>query len=93
MASSANKPESVLQEGHRIIHGPRREQYGHPKKNFADIAKGWSIIFGVEVPPHKVALAMDWLKTCRALTTPDRDSFADKAGYTGCAAILLDIDD
>jgi hypothetical protein len=85
--------ESVLQEGERIIHGPRRDDYGDAKESFGKIAAGWSIILAADVSGTQVALCMDWLKTCRFLASYDRDSLVDKAGYTGLAARLVGIDD
>lgn len=82
----------MLQEGEKIIRGDRRRQYGPVEESFENIANGWSVIFGVEVEPVQVALAMDWLKTCRFLSSRDRDSLVDKGGYTALAAILETID-
>jgi hypothetical protein len=45
----------------------RAKDYGDAHQNFLNISKGWSVIFGVNVAPEKVALAMDWLKTCRLI--------------------------
>jgi hypothetical protein len=40
-----------------------------------------------ELTPAHVALMMDWLKTCRLLTTLNHeDSWVDKAGYTALGA-------
>jgi Domain of unknown function (DUF6378) len=84
--------QNVLQEADQIIHGERRDTYGAVEESFVNIATGWSVIFGCEVTGVQVALAMDWLKTCRFLTAQDRDSLVDKGGYTGLAAILQEID-
>lgn len=85
--------ESVLQEGQRIIHGDRREDYGPAKDSFAQIAAGWSVILETSVVASDVALCMAWLKLCRFLHSQDRDSLVDLAGYTGLSAMLEDIDD
>jgi hypothetical protein len=54
-----------------------------PTRIFLNISKGWSVIFGVNVAPEKVALAMDWLKTCRLINSPEHvDSWIDKVGYS-----------
>ena len=34
----------------------RGRDYGDIKTNHREIAKGWSIILGIEVKPHQVAL-------------------------------------
>jgi hypothetical protein len=61
----------------------RAKDYGDAHQNFLNISKGWSVIFGVNVAPEKVALAMDWLKTCRLINSPEHvDSWIDKVGYS-----------
>lgn len=60
----------------------RGKVYGDIKQNHTQIAKGWSVIFGVEVKPYQVALANDWQKTVRLLESPNHtDSLVDKVGY------------
>lgn len=61
----------------------RAQHYGPPEENFERIAAGWAQIFGVEVTLVQVALAQDWVKTCRLLHDPSHvDSWKDKLGYT-----------
>ena len=62
----------------------RGKDYGDIKENHEAIAKGWEVILEKEnIPPHKIALCMDWLKTVRLLTNPKhKDSIKDKVGYT-----------
>lgn len=80
---------SILAEANTLIHGERQADYGEPAENFADIAAGWAVIFKNGVTPAKVALAMDWLKTCRAIkTATHRDSYVDGCGYKALAAEL-----
>ena len=85
---AAPKVESINAEADRIINGQRREDYGPAKESFEKIAKGWSVIFDTEVSPHQVALAMIWLKECRALQGFHRDSFVDICGYAGLAEAI-----
>lgn len=87
------QPETVLKEAERLINGPRRADYGDAKESFDKIAAGWSVIIGVPVSGKQVALAMAWLKLCRALSSQDRDSLTDLAGYTGLAARLAGFDE
>lgn len=76
---------NVLQTAEALIYGQRADEYGDAFDSFSNIAAGWSVILGVQVPPEAVALCMDWLKTCRLINTPaHRDSIVDKAGYAGC---------
>lgn len=86
--------KSVLAEAEGLINGVKRENYGDAKESFANIWTGWEPILASAISgPEKVALCMDWLKTCRYLTNQGRDDLIDKAGYTGLAARLGDIDD
>lgn len=74
----------ILAEAAQLIDGQRAKDYGDAKDNFARIAVGWSEILQSQVTAAQVALCMDWLKTCRLITSPDhRDSWIDKAGYVG----------
>ena len=53
-----NKRTKVLKEATDLINGPRAEEYGPPEVNFTNIAKGWSVIIGMEVTAEEVALCM-----------------------------------
>ncbi len=66
----------------------RQRMYGPPDNNFADIAKGWSVIFGVPVTKSDVAMAMIWTKVCREQNEHQADNLYDIAGYAGAAARL-----
>lgn len=80
----------LLNEAAELISNDRNNEYGPPHRNFSDIARGWSVIFDRDVEMHEVALAMDWVKTCRLLKTPaHEDSWVDKAGYTAIGAELI----
>lgn len=73
----------LLEEAEKLVNGQRHEDYGSASENFDRIAHGWSEILGQPVTRVQVALCMDWLKTCRLITSPDhRDSWIDKLGYT-----------
>ena len=80
---------AVLESAIELITGDREADYGEARKNFTDIAALWSVVLGVEVKAWQVAACMDQLKLARAIKTPThRDSWVDKAGYTGLAAEL-----
>ena len=80
---------AVLESAIELITGDREADYGEARKNFTDIAALWSVVLGVEVRAWQVAACMDQLKLARAIKTPThRDSWVDKAGYTGLAAEL-----
>ncbi|HWT27942.1 MAG TPA: DUF6378 domain-containing protein, partial [Methylophilaceae bacterium] len=80
--------ESILQEAQRIIHGPRRDGYGHPRKNFADTAAVWSVLLGTTVTSRQVGQCMIALKLCRDMKKPGRDNLTDIAGYAGCMELI-----
>lgn len=63
----------------------RQAQYGPPVTNMENIARGWSVILGVEVTADQVALAMVWMKVVRELNEHKADNLVDIAGY---AAVL-----
>jgi hypothetical protein len=72
----------ILKKANDLTSVERDREYGDAKTNFDQIGRGWSEILGVDVPAWKVALCMDWLKTCRALHDPKKqDNWVDKAGY------------
>lgn len=75
---------SILQEAQDLIYGDRQADYGSVTENFTNIAKGWSVIFGVEITPEHVGLAMAWLKIVRQANVRKRDNLVDIAGYIGC---------
>lgn len=73
--------QTTAHEAIGIVTGPRREAYGHPRKNFKDIADGWSVILGHPVTPENVAMMMVWTKVCREVHTHGRDNLVDIIGY------------
>lgn len=81
--SVPNVPLSVLQEAEALINGDREQDYGAVTTNFANIAKGWSVIFGCNVTPKQVGLAMAWLKIARETNKAKRDNIVDACGYLG----------
>lgn len=73
--------QNILQEADAITGGDRQENYGHPKKNFADIAKVWGVVLGMKVTPRQVGQCMVMLKVCRDMHYKKRDNLVDIAGY------------
>lgn len=91
--------ETVIQEAARIIHGPRRESYGHPTPNHTAIAALWSAflsnrgVLGVAGPltPQEAATMMALLKIARLQFTPDhRDSIVDAISYLALVEVMND---
>jgi hypothetical protein len=72
----------ILNTAGHLIDNDRAAEYGPARKNFEDIAKGWSVIFGVEIKAEQVGPAMAWLKIARlAKNETHIDSYIDAAAY------------
>jgi hypothetical protein len=78
--------QTILDTAKSLIYGDREKDYGKTSDNFADIAKGWEVLFKTTITPEQVGLAMAWLKICRANkdNCAKMDSLVDLAGYAGC---------
>ena len=65
----------------------RGENYGDVRQNHQRIAQMWSVVFGQEVTPEQVVMAMTCMKIARLIETPDHeDSWVDICGYGACGA-------
>ena len=73
--------ETLLQHAASLVTRRRRE-YGEPAELFAQVARRWSLVLGVEVSPAQVALCLIDLKLARLERDPaHHDSIVDLAGY------------
>ena len=81
------KPETIIEEAERIVHGPRQESYGHPRDDFAKQAKVWTGLLldllkpGVEIPPERIPVLFIGTKLCRHTNLRKRDNRVDIVGY------------
>lgn len=86
--------ESVLQEAHRLTHGPRRADYGHPLDDYTRTAALVSAMLAHKLKEpltaHEMALAMVCVKLSREMNTPKRDNATDGAGYFWVAHACLE---
>lgn len=73
--------ETITTEAVSLVSGDRQKAYGHPSKNFEDIARLWSVILGIEVTPAQVGLCMIQVKLAREIFIPKRDNLVDAVGY------------
>lgn len=81
--------ESICQEAHRLVNGPRQGDYGHPAEDFARTGRIWGAILGIpDVEPHVVALCMAGVKISRHVNSPKRDNLTDLAGYAATAELV-----
>jgi hypothetical protein len=73
---------NVLEEAQAAVDGPRRQDYGIPREDFARIAAMWSEVIGAPVTPEQAVLCMILVKVSRLCHSPmHRDSVVDIAGY------------
>jgi hypothetical protein len=83
--------DSPILEAYGLVHGSRQAKYGHPADDFARTAALWRALFGWNVTPENVALAMMCVKLSRLQATPDhRDSVVDLAGYAETYQMVME---
>lgn len=80
-----NRAKQILKEAGKIITGPRRESYGSPLECHQTIAALWKLLFGWDVTPRQVCLAMICVKLAREKGKGDRDNLLDIIGYSALA--------
>lgn len=82
-----NSPRGdVLLAAHKIVNGERKDQYGNPEDNFANIANYWTQYKGVSFSAHDVAMMMVLLKIARIQTGVGKeDNYIDLCGYGALA--------
>ena len=73
--------ETIATEAVSLVTGDRQKAYGHPSKNFEDIARLWSVVLGIEVTPAQVGMCMVQVKLAREVFVPKRDNLVDAVGY------------
>lgn len=71
----------VLQRAAELTGGDREKTSGDFVTNHTNIAKIWSVILGVDVTAHQVALCMVGVKLARCVNSLDVDHFIDGAAY------------
>lgn len=81
------KPETILQEAQRLVHGDRNKDYGHPLDDFsrtALMATGMlkdKLRLGCQITAEEIGLLMVLVKVSRQINKPKRDNLVDMAGY------------
>ena len=83
--------ERPLETALRLTHGDRHQEYGHPAEDFERTAGMWQALFGWDVDPKDVPLAMACVKLSRLRQSPEHtDSVVDLAGYAEAYSMVLD---
>lgn len=86
--------ESILQEAHRLTHGPRHVDYGHPLDDYTCTAAIASALLSRKlkepITPDEMALIMVGVKLSRQSRQKKRDNTVDGAGYFWVAQECLD---
>ncbi len=78
----SSNPDNILETAYSLVHGDRNTDYGHPYFDFSRTAKMWSALFGINISPEQVPLAMICVKLSRLTNdATKRDSVIDIAGY------------
>jgi hypothetical protein len=85
---SLEPPETVVQEAHRIVHGGRQKEYGHPYDNDRRTAGMLRARFGWDVKVSDVWQIMVIVKLSRETTQPKRDTRVDVAGYAAVGDLV-----
>ncbi len=80
--------KSIAHEAHKLVHGHRAKDYGHPRFDFSAIAKVWTGLLqdllkeDAHIDPYRIAVLMSGLKLCRLVKSPGHhDSRVDTIGY------------
>lgn len=85
--------KSVCQEAHKIVNGPRKQNYGHPLDNFERTALIWTAILSKKlktgIDPEEVGLMMIGLKLSRSVNKLIRDNLVDICGYAATIEAVL----
>ena len=85
-----SRNRDVLVAAYHLRHGPRQDSYGHPSETWAEVAKVWSVLAGVDITPERAVLMMTALKVVRANRRHDFDDLADAASYLSICQELRD---
>lgn len=92
----ASREESILQEAHRLTHGPRQADYGHPLDDYQRTAAIATALLSHKlkddehISAEEMALLMVGVKLSRQVNHPKRDNMVDAAGYAWVAQECLD---
>lgn len=88
------KTDNICTEAGKIIHGPRRKSYGHPRVNFTRTAALVTAYLGDQLRSPLTAEQWGFInilsKVSRSATRISRDNLVDIAGYAGTIEMLME---
>lgn len=91
---AGTQPESILQEAHRLTHGPRQADYSHPLDDYTRTAALVNAALRhklrVNLEPEDVTTIMLLVKISRQQHKPKRDNMVDAAGYAWCTHEIIE---
>lgn len=82
--------ESILQEAHRLVHGDRGADYGHPLDDFTKTAALFNTLRGTTLTAEDVALFMVCVKLSREANRHKRDNLVDACGYLETLTMVME---
>jgi hypothetical protein len=77
--------KDILETAITIVTKDRATTHGDAESSFKSLAAIWSVLLGIDIKTHEVALMMVSLKMVRAMGNPSYDdNWVDLAGYAAC---------
>ena len=93
------RPETILEEAQRLVHGDRRAAYGHPADDYQCTGEIWEAMLrrlpGVVIPRGTITARIACLmseapKLSREVFQHKRDNCTDIAGYAACVQLCAE---
>ena len=82
MAAGGGGAVNIEVEARAIVEGALNAGRGPAEREFGRVAVAWGALFGADITPRQVALAMVLLKIYREDHRHNRDNLVDIVGYT-----------
>ena len=83
-------PDDLVKKALRLVTKDRQEVYGHPIDDFEKTALIWSALFGINVDPWQVPLALIGVKLSRETNAMNEDNIVDIIGYALTLSMVYD---
>jgi hypothetical protein len=88
LETTPEKFNSILLEAEKIVNGPRRQDYGHPREDFTRAASLMSAYFGWDVRAEDIPFILICVKLARERHCHKRDNLTDLCGYAETRNLL-----